>query len=253
MILQVMPLKPVDGEITPNGGEFGAEREGKELGHNGIDYRVPIGTPVKASLDGVVVRANHAEASAKDKDGRSYGWIIVLYHGQNSKTGAYTYTLYAHLNNFADGLKVGSKVKRGEEIARSGNSGRVRAHLHFETIESWTELDMATPGKVEYNDHRVNPLVFLNGLFYYNELYAWTAEKIKKIKDHCDVKAIRERNKGIVGFDVYLGGKKVGYSDVRGSVIDVKLSIRELEELLSRPPALRRWSKEIGYEIKLAH
>jgi len=164
MITGIKPMKPVDGEIT-KGGEYGASRRhGKP--HAGVDYGVPVRTPVKASLDGVVVRADFSHPRVPGD--RSYGYVIVLYHGRNVNTGKHTYTLYAHLDTM--GKDVGLKVNRGEEIAKSGETGGtpknpIRPHLHFETIEAPTEIDTATPGAVPYGLYSVNPLDFLNRLF----------------------------------------------------------------------------------------
>lgn len=165
----VMPIKPVDGEITENGGEYGAKRDNSNKTHAGVDYEVK-GKKVRASLDGVVVRANLSHP--KVPDGISYGYIIVLYHGKNENTGKHTYTLYAHLQkgSFSPEVKLGNTVKRGKKIAISGNTGGsaknpIGYHLHFETIEAPGEIDMGTPGRVSYGDYRVNPMDFLKKPF----------------------------------------------------------------------------------------
>jgi murein DD-endopeptidase MepM/ murein hydrolase activator NlpD len=56
-----------------------------------------------------------------------YGNLIVLEHGKNYQT------YYAHLSRFADGLSVGQKILRGEEIGYVGMTGNTTGpHLHFE-------------------------------------------------------------------------------------------------------------------------
>src|SRR3972149_3054731 len=141
----VMPLRPVDGEITKGGGEYGAKRNNPTGRHAGVDYGIN-GKDVHASLDGVVKRANFSHP--RMPGGISYGYVIVLYHGKNVNTGKHTYTLYAHLQKDSFEVKVGDKVERGKRIAISGNTGNVGYHLHFEVIEAPREIDMASPGSV---------------------------------------------------------------------------------------------------------
>ncbi|VAW90824.1 Peptidase, M23/M37 family [hydrothermal vent metagenome] len=86
--------------------------------HKGVDYVARRGTPVRASGNGKVIHK-------KRKGG--YGRAIIIKHG-----GKYS-TLYAHLNGYKKGLKVGQKVKQGQTIAYVGSSGRSTGpHLHYE-------------------------------------------------------------------------------------------------------------------------
>lgn len=85
--------------------------------HHGIDFSLPTGSPVYATGDGTVslIRSSFG----------GYGKQIEIDHGYG-----YT-TKYAHLNEFL--VKKGQKVKRGEIIAYSGNTGKSTApHLHYE-------------------------------------------------------------------------------------------------------------------------
>jgi hypothetical protein len=257
---KALPVRPVDGGFTPSGGVFGATRIDKPRGHNGIDYAVPVGTPVRASLDGVVIRADFAEPHPGDADGRSYGWIVVLYHGQNAETGVYTYTVYAHLSPLVLKPLVGDRVKAGEEIALSGDSGNVKPHLHFETIESPKELK-SDVRRFDYNAYRINPILFLSRDFYYDDSpygftsgsFKWTEENIRRVKEHLDFKAIR-RGAKLVGYEVLLCGKMVGtLGSQPGSSLDVCLPAKEMLELLYRQPAPSRWSRVTDNEIKLQH
>jgi len=86
--------------------------------HQGVDYGAPAGTKVKATGDGVVVFAG-------PKSG--YGNLIVLRH-----YGGYS-TYYAHLRDFARGLKPGKRVLQGETIGHVGQTGWATGpHLHYE-------------------------------------------------------------------------------------------------------------------------
>ena len=84
--------------------------------HKGVDFGMPVGTPVYSTGDGVVTRVkNHPYA----------GKYIEIRH-----EGRYL-TRYMHLSRIT--VKRGEKVKRGERIALSGNTGRSTGpHLHYE-------------------------------------------------------------------------------------------------------------------------
>lgn len=96
--------------------------------HHGVDYLVPEGTAVFATADGVV-------KSLSEKN-TSHGKAVTISHGNGYETS------YSHLLDIR--VKKGQKVKRGDIIALSGNSGLSFApHLHYEVI---------------YNDTRVDPV-----------------------------------------------------------------------------------------------
>lgn len=85
--------------------------------HYGMDFTAPTGTPIYASGDGVVTRADNASAG--------YGEHIRIDHGFGYES------LYAHLSKY--NVRVGQKVKRGEVIGYVGSTGRSEApHLHYE-------------------------------------------------------------------------------------------------------------------------
>ncbi|KYQ86261.1 MULTISPECIES: murein hydrolase activator EnvC [Thermoactinomyces] len=90
--------------------------------HAGVDYGGPIGTPIKAAADGVVV-------SSRASSG--YGWLITIYHGHYK--GMPFFTRYAH--SYPNQVKVqpGEEVKAGQVISAIGNNGNSTGpHLHFE-------------------------------------------------------------------------------------------------------------------------
>ena len=96
--------------------------------HHGVDYLVPEGTAVFATADGVV-------KSLSEKNS-SHGKAIVISHGNGYETS------YSHLLDIR--VTNGQKVKRGDIIALSGNSGlSFVPHLHYE---------------VRYRDTRVDPV-----------------------------------------------------------------------------------------------
>jgi len=95
--------------------------------HQGLDFRVPSGTPVAAMNDGTVLLARPLYFE---------GNFVVIDHGQG------LLTLYLHLSQFK--VKEGEVVKRGQEIALSGGTGRATGpHLHVAVRWQGTYLDPA--------------------------------------------------------------------------------------------------------------
>lgn len=115
----VPSIKPVNGIVT---SPFGYRRNPTGGGyepHTGIDLAVPSGTPVKATADGVVCETG-------DQKG-GYGYYVLIDHGYGIKTR------YAHNSKIL--VTKGQKVKRGDIITKSGNTGRSTGpHLHYEVI-----------------------------------------------------------------------------------------------------------------------
>lgn len=95
-------------------------------GHNGIDLRAAIGTPVKAAETGVVIGAGDTDLVCK---GASYGkWVLIRHDNGLS-------TIYGH--NSVIRVSQNQRVAKGETIALSGNSGYATGpHLHFSVLAS---------------------------------------------------------------------------------------------------------------------
>lgn len=119
-------VRPINGRVTSG---FGASRG--RYPHAGIDFAAPVGTPVFASMAGQVMRA---------------GWNVLT-----GRTGIGAYlqheggrqTYYGHLSRLL--VQVGDMVRKGQQIALSGNTGRSTGpHLHFETHSGGKPLNPAT-------------------------------------------------------------------------------------------------------------
>lgn len=111
-------LWPVMGPITSSFGQREDPITGSGEGefHTGIDISAPMGTPVRATADGIV-------RSAQMENG--YGREVVLDNGNGVET------CYAHMSGFA--VMSGQSVVRGQVIGYVGMSGRTTgAHLHYE-------------------------------------------------------------------------------------------------------------------------
>src|SRR5579872_3278242 len=119
---------PVRGKVITG---YGAKTNGKA--NDGINLAVPEGTPVKAAEDGVVAYSGN--------ELKGYGNLVLVRHANGYVTA------YAHASELF--VKRGDTIKRGQVIAKSGQSGEVGSpQLHFEIRKGSTPVD---------------PLQFLNG------------------------------------------------------------------------------------------
>ena len=100
--------------------------------HKGMDFTAPKGTPIYASGDGVIFRAQRS---------KTFGQVVYIDHGYGYKT------IYAHMSKMA--VKRGQSIRRGDLIGYVGNTGlSVAPHLHYE---------------VHKNDVALNPINFYYG------------------------------------------------------------------------------------------
>ena len=119
---------PVRGKVITT---YGAKTNGKS--NDGINLAVPEGTPVKAAEDGVVAYSGN--------ELKGYGNLVLVRHSNGYVTA------YAHASELM--VKRGDTIKRGQVIAKSGQSGEVASpQLHFEIRKGSSPVD---------------PLQFLNG------------------------------------------------------------------------------------------
>lgn len=124
-------IKPISGGRQSSGfGKRTAPTKGASTYHKGIDWATPTGTAVFASCGGTVAKAGW---------GSGYGYVVYINHEDGRQTR------YAHLSKIL--VKAGQKVRQGEKIALSGNTGvSTGPHLHFEIL---------------INGKQVNPLLYL--------------------------------------------------------------------------------------------
>jgi murein DD-endopeptidase MepM/ murein hydrolase activator NlpD len=119
---------PVRGKVITS---YGAKTNGKA--NDGINLAVPEGTPIKAAEDGVVAYSGN--------ELKGYGNLILVRHSNGYVTA------YAHASELM--VRRGDTIKRGQVIAKSGQSGEVASpQLHFE---------------IRKGSNPVDPLQFLNG------------------------------------------------------------------------------------------
>ena len=119
---------PVRGKVITS---YGAKTNGKS--NDGINLAVPEGTPIKAAEDGVVTYSGN--------ELKGYGNLVLVRHSNGYVTA------YAHASELL--VKRGDSIKRGQVIAKSGQTGEVGSpQLHFEIRKGSSPVD---------------PLQFLNG------------------------------------------------------------------------------------------
>lgn len=135
-IVAIPSQRPVDAVSFTSG--FGVRSDpfrGGAAMHAGVDISGPIGTPIYATADGIVGRAQWANG---------YGKLIEIEHGKGIQTR------YGHLSGIL--VAAGARVTRGQLIGRMGSTGRsTGSHLHYE---------------VRLDGHAVNPMPFLQSATY---------------------------------------------------------------------------------------
>ena len=98
--------------------------------HKGTDFAAPMGTPIMASGDGIVVKA---------------GWCGGGGNCVKIKHNSVYQTIYAHMSKFANRVKSGVRVKQGQIIGYVGSTGKSTGpHLHYEVIENGKKINSQT-------------------------------------------------------------------------------------------------------------
>ncbi len=117
-MMMVPSIAPVAGGVGSGFGFRVDPFNGRAALHTGLDYPAPVGTPIRAAAAGVVRSA--------EPDG-AYGLSLELDHGNG------LVTRYAHNSRIL--VKPGELVRRGQDIAMVGSTGRSTGpHLHFEVL-----------------------------------------------------------------------------------------------------------------------
>ena len=134
--IAIPSVHPVERlQFTSNFGIRSDPFRGTAAMHAGVDIPGPVGTPVYATADGVVDRAERAGG---------YGNLVEIDHGKGIQTR------YGHLSKIL--VADGTRVRRGQLIALMGSTGRSTGpHLHYE---------------VRIDGHAVNPVPFLTTADY---------------------------------------------------------------------------------------
>ena len=95
--------------------------------HRGTDFAAPMGTPIMASGSGVIKRARWCGGG---------GNCVKIKHNSTYET------IYAHMKNFARGIKEGARVKQGQIIGYVGSTGKSTGpHLHYEVVKNGKKIN----------------------------------------------------------------------------------------------------------------
>ena len=163
----IPPVVP-DRKITRLSSSFGFRKDpftGRSKKHSGVDFALKPGNPIYATGDGVVESVKF--------EFFGYGNSVVINHGFGYKTR------YAHLKSI--GVVEGMKVKRGECVGESGNSGRSSGpHLHYEVI---------------YKDRHVNPANYYD-LTITPEEYATMVQNIADASEKITLHPSHKKRRG---------------------------------------------------------
>jgi murein DD-endopeptidase MepM/ murein hydrolase activator NlpD len=142
-LAQLPAIRPADGPLVSSYGMRMHPILKVRKMHAGIDIVVDVGTPVVTTGDGRILRTGRSY---------TYGRYVDVEH----RAAGYV-TRYAHLSKVARGMRRGTKVKRGDVIAYSGNSGRSTGpHLHYEVHD----LEGRTLNPVQFLVPGVTPATF---------------------------------------------------------------------------------------------
>lgn len=159
------PPPPVEGEKlwlqrpvpssspswTDKSYPYGSTRGGVLRPHTGVEFVVPVGTPVLATASGVIVAAGDDAITAYGPQTNFYGRLVIIELG-NTAGATPIFALYGHLSEV--GVTVGQPVAAGEVVGLSGSTGVADGpHLHFEV----------RVGQNSYDSTR-NPLLWLKPL-----------------------------------------------------------------------------------------
>jgi murein DD-endopeptidase MepM/ murein hydrolase activator NlpD len=132
-VVAIPSARPVRESVNFTSG-FGVRSDpfrGRAAMHGGIDLAGPIGTPIYATADGLVAKA--------EWNSGGYGNLVEINHGQGIETR------YGHLSRFV--ARSGQRVRRGDLIGYMGSTGRsTGSHLHYE---------------VRIDGRAVNPIPFM--------------------------------------------------------------------------------------------
>lgn len=132
-VVAIPSARPIAASVNFTSG-FGVRSDpfrGRAAMHGGIDLAGPLGTPIYATADGIVGRA--------EWNSGGYGNLVEINHGQGIQTR------YGHLSRYT--VRAGERVRRGQLIGHMGSTGRsTGSHLHYE---------------VRIDGRAVNPIPFM--------------------------------------------------------------------------------------------
>lgn len=141
LLIPVLNVRPADLSDT-----FTDSRGGGTRLHEAIDIMAPRGTSVLAAAPGTIERLFRSEAG---------GNTIYVRSGDGE-----TIHYYAHLDRYAEGLREGQRIRRGQRlgtVGSSGNAAQDAPHLHFAILQTTPDAEWWEPANA------LNPYPILTG------------------------------------------------------------------------------------------
>ena len=127
-IVKTLMKTPINGARLSS--SFGMRKhpiDGFNKMHRGTDFAAPMGTPIMASGDGIVIKVGWCGGG---------GNCIKIKHNTTYQT------VYAHMSKFANRIKNGTRVKQGQIIGFVGSTGKSTGpHLHYEVIQNGKKIN----------------------------------------------------------------------------------------------------------------
>ena len=140
LVIPVQNIRPSDLSDT-----YSDSRDGGSRLHEALDIMAPKGTSVLSATPGVIERLFQSDAGGKTIYVRSVDGETIYY--------------YAHLDDYAQGLKEGQRVRRGQRIGTVGSSGNASEdapHLHFAILQTTKDAEWWEPATA------INPFPLLS-------------------------------------------------------------------------------------------
>jgi len=132
---------------------------------NALDFSMPIGTPIHAAREGVVVKVIEKNTiTCYQKECAKYNNSILIYHSDS------TFSNYLHIDTNGAIVEVGDTVAKGQRIAKSGNIGWSSGpHLHFEVFQQ--KIGKRITLKTKFKINEVSEAIYLKEKQKYTRNY----------------------------------------------------------------------------------
>lgn len=140
-------------------GYFG---KGTHIRERALDFSLPIGTPIYAAREGVVVKVvDKNTKTCYKKECAKFNNVIIIFHKDGS------FSDYAHIDTNSAQVKVGQQVLKGQLIAKSGNIGWSSGpHLHFCVYTQILSKRKFYETKFQFYEDGVPVVLRREGLYY---------------------------------------------------------------------------------------
>ena len=186
------PTAPEYNQLENNGYAFGSTANGRYRVHHGIDIANPMGTPLLAPADGMVVYAGRDDAAHRYGPYPNFYGNVLLIQLDQSWQEHTVYVLYGHMQSLE--VEAGQHVTRGQLVARTGMEGiAIGPHVHV-------EVRLDDPN--DYN-HTYNPVLWLEPFAGYGVLAGQVLTEDGRAWHEVKLHAYRLTNEGTQLYRVF--------------------------------------------------